>query len=128
MYERLTAYIPVLEKGFFGEWRCCEGTFPFVVYSWHIRELEEKIYCFADDHREEGFGDYSRILEEHGITWGRNSMTRTDVSALDGKTVFALLLGAVRAERQCEGALLDFCESGCVLRWLERLRELDERG
>ncbi len=126
MYERLTAYIPVLEKGFFGEWRCCAGTFPFVQYSWHMRELEEKIHCFADDHREEGFGDYSRILEEHGITWNSEAMKKVDVSALDGKTVFALLLGAVRAERQCEGALLDFCESGCVLRWLERLREEDE--
>ena len=126
MYESLTAFIPALEKGVYGEWRRCEGSFPFVVYSWHIRELEEKIYCFADDHREEGYGDYSRILEEHGITWSRDSMTKTDVSTLDGRTVFALLLGAVRAERQCDGALLDFCESGCVLRWLERLRETDE--
>ena len=50
---------------------------------------------------------------------------RADVSALDGKTVFALLLGAVRAERFCDGALMYFCESGCVLRWLERLRETD---
>ena len=126
MYERLTAYIPVLGKGCFGEWRYCAGTFPCVQYSWHMRELEEKIYCFADDHREEGFGDYSRILEEHGITWSSDSMKKVDVSALDGKTVFALLLGAVRAERQCDGALLDFCESGCVLHWLERLMELDE--
>ena len=125
MYERLTAFIPVLEKGFFGKWRCCEGGFPFVVYSWHIRQLEEKIFCFADDHREEGFGDYSRILEEHGITWSSESMKKAEVSSLDGQAVFALLLGAVRAERQCEGALLDFCESGCVLRWLERLREED---
>ena len=125
MYERLTAYIPVLEKGFFGEWRCCAGTFPFVQYSWHMRELEEKIHCFADDHREEGFGDYSRILEEHGITWGSEAMKKADVSALDGKTVFALLLGAVRAEKFCDGALMYFCENGCVLRWLERLREAD---
>ena len=125
MYERLTAFIPVLEKGFFGEWRRCEGGFPFVVYSWHIRQLEEKIFCFADDHREEGFGDYSRILEEHGITWSSYSMKKAEVFSLDGQAVFALLLGAVRAERQCEGALLDFCESGCVLRWLERLREED---
>ena len=126
MYESLTAYIPVLEKGFFGEWLGGhDDILPFVVYSWDIQTMTEKIFCFADDHREEGFGDYSRILYDHGIVWSKGSMREADVSALDGKTVFALLLGAVRAEKFCDGALMYFCESGCVLRWLERLRELD---
>ena len=126
MYEPLTAYIPVLEKGFFGEWLGGhDDILPFVVYSWDIQTLTEKIFCFADDHREEGFGDYSRILYDHGIAWSKGSMTKADVSALDGKTVFALLLGAVRAEKFCDGALMYFCENGCVLRWLERLRETD---
>ena len=55
-------------------------------------------------------------------------MESADVSALDGQTVMALLVGAVRAERFCDGALLGFLESGCVERWLRRLREIDGVG
>ncbi len=44
---------------------------------------------------------------------------------MDGRTVVALLTGAIRAERFCDGALLDFCKSGAVLRWLKRLKEID---
>ena len=53
-------------------------------------------------------------------------MEGADVSALDGKTVMALLVGAVRAERFCDGALLGFLETGCIGRWLQRLRQIDE--
>ena len=44
---------------------------------------------------------------------------------LDAKTVLALLNGAIRADRFCEGALLDFMKSGAIQRWLVRLKELD---
>ena len=55
-------------------------------------------------------------------------MKNADVSALEGKTVYALLRGAVRAEEECPGALLDFCASGCVTRWLRRLKEIDREN
>lgn len=69
------------------------------------------------------FGD---ILEKANIKWDAQSMKYADVSALDGRTVMALLVGAVRAERFCDGALLTFCEGGNVAKWLQRLKELDE--
>lgn len=53
-------------------------------------------------------------------------MEKADVSKLDSQAVMALLLGAVRAERFCDGALLSFLESGAILRWLERLRVIVE--
>lgn len=53
-------------------------------------------------------------------------MSEADVSELDGQAVIALLLGAVRADRFCEGALLGFFEDGSVKRWLLRLKEVDE--
>ena len=53
-------------------------------------------------------------------------MEKVDVSKLDSQAVMALLLGAVRAERFCDGALLSFLESGAILRWLERLRVIVE--
>ena len=52
-------------------------------------------------------------------------MSQADANSLDGQTVAALILAAVRAERFCEGALLEFCRNGSVLRWLCRLGELD---
>ena len=54
-------------------------------------------------------------------------MSGTDVSELDGRAVMALLLGAVRAERFCDGALLGFFGDGSMRRWLLRLKEIDGR-
>lgn len=53
-------------------------------------------------------------------------MSEADASKLDGQVVMALLLGAVRAERFCDGALLGFFEDGSIRRWLLRLKEVDE--
>ena len=55
-------------------------------------------------------------------------MEEADVSKLAAKCVIALLIGAVRAERFCDGALLSFFNSGCILRWLLRLKTIDEGG
>ncbi len=46
----------------------------------------------------------------------------------DGICVMALLLGAVRTERFCDGALLGFFQKGSIQRWLERLKEIDGGG
>ena len=53
-------------------------------------------------------------------------MQKTDVSNIDGETVMALLMGAIRAERFCDGALLGFCKDGSIIKWLGRLKEIDE--
>ena len=45
---------------------------------------------------------------------------------LDAKAIIALLIGAARAERFCDGALLGFLKSGAITRWLKRLKELEE--
>lgn len=136
MYESLTTLIPVLATDNFGEWiidKENDGTpdppiqWPFVNYGEAVRKLEEEIYRFDEEYPEFGLKRYGDILNASGIEWGTESMQRADVSSLDGKTVMALLLGAVRAERFCDGALLGFCKDGSVLKWLERLKELDEK-
>lgn len=53
-------------------------------------------------------------------------MEAFDVSAADGRCVMAMLMGAVRAERFCDGALLSMFKKNSIQRWLERLKELDE--
>lgn len=136
MYESLTALIPMLKKDNFGEWivdKENDGTpehpiqFPFVNYGEAVRELEKEIYEFEKQHPDFGLNRYSDILNENGIEWGLDSMQNADVSNLNGRSVMALLLGAVRAERFCDGALLDFCENGSIAKWLGRLKELDEK-
>ena len=64
---------------------------------------------------------YNDILIENGIEWESESMKAADVSKLDVRTVMALLVGAFRAERFCEGALMDFFKSGAILRWQHRI-------
>ena len=85
----------------------------------------DAIYRFVDEHKEMQLNRYSDILEKANIRWDSASMRDADVSGLDGKTVVALLFGAVRAERFCDGALLEFCTDGCVVKWLRRLEEID---
>ena len=53
-------------------------------------------------------------------------MSEADVSSLDGQCIMALIMGAVRAERFCDGALLRFFREGCIRKWLERLKEIDD--
>lgn len=135
MYENLTGLIPALRTDDFGEWiidKENDGTpehplqFPFVNYGEAVRKLEKEIYRFDDEHPEFGLKRYGEILNASGIDRGLESMRQAEVGTLDGKTVIALLLGTVRAERFCDGALLGFCKDGSVIKWLERLKELDQ--
>ena len=68
---------------------------------------------------------YGEILNKHGIKWNSSAMEAADISVLDGQVVMALLVGAVRADRFCEGALLDFLNDGSIKKWLMRLQEID---
>jgi hypothetical protein len=34
-------------------------------------------------------------------------------------------MGAIRAERFCDGALLGFFKDGYILKWLKRLKDID---
>jgi len=68
---------------------------------------------------------YGDILNQNGLKWGSKSMSTADVSNLDAQCIMALITGAVRAERFCDGALLGFFKDGSIRKWLERLKELD---
>lgn len=135
-YDDLIRFIPAIKDDNFGTWIIDhenDGTpehpihFPFVSYSACVRELEHAIYEFDEKNPDMGLHNYGEILEKNGIKWETRSMEAADVSKLDGAAITALLLGAVRAERFCDGALMSFLKSGAVLRWLERLQEIAEQ-
>lgn len=81
---------------------------------------------FEKEHSEYSLNKYGEILKEQNIEWGTRSMCAADVSSLSGQQVMALLMGAVRVERFCDGALKEFVENGSITKWLERLKEIDK--
>ena len=137
MFESLTKHLPAIENAEgFGNWvvdRESKGTMddpikmPYVNYRTTVADVEQAIYDFVDEHPEYELTHYRDILERNGLEWGSQAMSGADVSELDGQAVMALLLGAVRAERFCDGALLGFFGDGSMRRWLLRLKEIDGR-
>lgn len=133
--SELTKYIPELLKENFGEWAVDttnDGTpehpiqLPFVIYSDVVNALHEDLFSFCAEHPELEYTSYGDILDRNGIDLQTASMKEADLSGLDAQAVIALLVGAFRAERFCDGAILGFCESGAIIRWLQRLEELDK--
>lgn len=130
----LTKYIPMIQSDSIGEWivdKENDGTpehpiqMSFVGYSRMVDSFQEDLYKFCDEHPEYEHTRYGETLEKNNIEWSTESMQAADVSKLDAKCVIALLIGAVRAERFCDGALLNFFESGCIMKWTERLNNIE---
>ena len=134
-FEILTKYLPELMVDDFGNWiidRENDGTpdrpihMPYVHYSNMVYAFIDDVYQFVNNNKDYELTRYYDILNENGLEWTEESMSEVDVSLLDGKCVMALIMGAVRAERFCDGALLSFFIDGSICRWLQRLKEIDE--
>ena len=126
-FENLIKYLPLLEDDNIGTWiidRENDGSpehpiqMPFVNYSEMVHDFIKDVYDFE-------LTRYGEILEKNGLEWGSKSMSEADVSSLDGQCIMALIMGAVRAERFCDGALLGFFKDGSIKKWLERLKKID---
>lgn len=134
-YSVLTKHINLLENDNACKWSCDKENdgspkrpmhLPFVVYSITVDKLTDDIYKFAKESDEIVLSKYADILNANGIKWGYDSMMKADASELDAQCILALLIASLRAERFCDGALLEFIKNGAVIRWLKRLQELDE--
>lgn len=133
-FTELTKYLSLMEDDNIGSWiidRENDGTpehpiqMPFVNYSEMVHRFIDDVYNFSDNNKDFELTRYGEILERNGLEWGTKSMSEADVFSLDAQCVMALIMGAVRAERFCDGALLDFFKDGSIRRWLKRLHELD---
>ena len=98
---------------------------PYIAYVPLVSDFEEEVYNFGENHPEYELGHYQDILRVNGISAGIESIQNADVSRMDGKSIMALLVCAVRAEQYIQGALLDLFESGAIKKWLSRLKEID---
>lgn len=129
-YNILTKYISMIQSDRFGEWvidRENDGTpehpiqMPFVDYSEMVNKFIDDVYSFEESNKDMELTRYGDILKDNDLEWDMKSMKNADVSNLNAQCVMALIMGAIRAERFCDGALLDLFENGCIVKWLERL-------
>ena len=132
-FDRLIDLLEPLEKDSIGEWiidKEHEGTeddpihMPYLIYTEVVEELIDAVYRFEDENPEYELTRYGEFLKERNIEWNSYSMKNADVSNMDVQGTMALLMGMVRAERFCDGAIMDMIKSGAVGKWLMRLKEL----
>lgn len=133
-FDILVKYIPMIQADSIGKWvvdKENDGTpehpiqIPFVDYSEMVHNFIDDVYAFEESNKDMELTRYGDILNDNGLEWDLESMENADVSNLNAQCVLALIMGAVRAERFCDGALLDFFKSGCILKWLERLNSIE---
>ena len=127
-FAELTKYIPMIERDEIGQWHVNKERlqFPFVIFSEMVHHFMDDVYALVEQYPEWGLNCYGEILEENNLEWNLDVMSRADVATLNAKCVCALLVGAIRADRFCEGALLGLFENGSIGRWLQRLKDIDE--
>lgn len=131
-FDILTKYIPLIQDHSFCERVVYkDGTLkePIQIsnvnYSEILYNFIDDVYTFEERNKDMELTCYEKILEDHGLEWAEDSMKNADVSSLNAQVILALIMGAIRADRFSEGALLDFFESGCILKWLESLKSIE---
>lgn len=134
IYDSLISFIPRLKNieyaKLYPEQQTGDGSIehpfqmPFYEYADVVHEFEKEVYKFEKDHPEFQLNTYNNIFLMNGLRWDEEVMTKADVSNANGQVVMALILGAIRAERFCDGTLKDFLELGCIEKWLLRLQEI----
>jgi hypothetical protein len=133
-FDSLTKYIgKIALTDNFGEWITDEEgdgspehpiTLPYTELSALALEFVGEFYDFSKAHPEYRLNEYRSILEKNGLKSPRNA----EADSLDAECVLALIMGAISSDRFCEGVLLGCFEEGNILRWLKRLKDIDEGG
>lgn len=134
-FELITKYIDAFDNDSIGEWiidNKSKGTpddpihMPFVSFSDTTMNFIQDAYACAEKNKDLESNRYKDNIAEKGINPTLKTLEEADVSDLDEKTVFSMVIYALRADRFCEGALLGTIECGAMKRWLIRLKEIDD--
>lgn len=129
-YDRLTRYLPLLEKGPWGktvqEPAGADGVLhlPHVEYTDTVCSFVQELYQVWEEQRE--LADYQDVLRKNGLNdiWQGAGMAER----LDGPCVLALMIWTLRAERFSPGALLSALEAGHIQSCLSRLAALRDQN
>lgn len=70
--------------------------------------------------------DYGEFLAEMDIVLNYDQISSRRVDDLNAKQVLALITSAFRNEHFDNGVIVEYFRSGAMLRWLKRLKEIDE--
>lgn len=136
-FSILTKYISIIRFDGIGKWiidKENDGTLehpiqmPFVDYTELVHSFIDDVYIFEESNKNMELTHYEDVLRKNDIEWSTESMKKADVSNLNAQCVLALIMGVVRAERFCDGVLLDFFKSGSIVKWLERLSSIEKKG
>ena len=118
MFEQLTNYIEIFASSErFGTRR---GD--------RVKDFITLVYKFDKTHPQFKMYDHIKTLKRHKIEWCIYDIREADVSKADARLVLALIMGTIRGEIFSAGNLLFCLENGIVTRWLERLREIDQKS
>lgn len=130
-YKIITDHIDILSNSNFGEWSSVNSsedvvTLPFVIYSKEVMDFLLSVDNFLDIENNDIFFDYKALLERENIEYSMDTFIDADINTLQAETLCAMIIGTIRANRFCEGVLLEAFEHGHILKWLKRIKDLDE--
>ena len=129
MYESITSYLGKLTPG---HWKYPENQgdgsdeHPFIAgwidYDETTEEFISKMYEVVPN----GGRDYGEILSEINQKYS-DDYYKVDISKLNGNMILYMMFAVIRGERFCEGLIGNYIAKGTMDKWLNRLKELDER-
>src|SRR5699024_5339278 len=135
-FHVLTKYIGRFSEGtFIEEWvidRRNDGTsqrpvhIPYIDYTEMVQLFTKEFFEFADKHPEYELAHFNHILERNKSQWGVDNLKDLKTDELDAECILALMMGAFRMDQFLKGALFLFFKEGFIVKWLKRLKEIDQ--
>ena len=136
MFESLTKYIEEFNIESFGEVPNIQldeeddgktAVFSHASYEPIVYKFMDDVYDFNDTHNPIPNNDYMKVIEEYAAG-DIDKLKGLDTSDMDSTVAFAYILMVIRGERFCDGLLLRNLEDGTIIKWLNRLKEIDENS
>ena len=153
MYECITRLLPTLDNIQKPVKECTrrdENGLPVVsittgmFQNWFLNDLGISLDTFEKEYPEHYPERFQEVLARAGVELSSGAIINADVSAMDGCTVLALILGIYEVDRMIrennrksfenpeieynwdEDPLLDIFRHFAIDRWIRRLKEMDE--
>ena len=133
-FDSLTRYIPLLnEADSIGEWvfdKENDGSREHPKFMPYFRYKEfflQFITDVASFDAEYFCGNARTILDANHIEWSQKGFRDADIASADAECVLALMYSVIQLERIHEGLVSSFFRDGSIVRWLNRLKEIDDQ-